>query len=207
LGLVISGETSPSYAFGTLKASGGFEDTLNVVTGPASGYFDFIYSFTGSYDWQLPSSGSLRAVITIVPNQDVTNEAVAVPVDVEHDAISDTLFSGSSGITLQGQHLVIPYSGPTDVRFEATLSAGCNADFVNPCSADLLFGNTFAFTGFQVLDSQGNVAPNAVVMSDAGINWTSLPSFSEVPEPATAGLLLTGLILVVSRSRRFHSST
>jgi hypothetical protein len=79
-------------------------------------------------------------------------------------------------------------------------SASCNNNSLSWCTADTDFSHTLQITGAQVYDSNGNLVPDASLISESGFNPNA------VPEPSSFLLLGSGLLGIATISRRGSTS-
>jgi hypothetical protein len=81
---------------------------------------------------------------------------------------------------------------------------GCTAAPGYPCAVSGDFANTAEIGGATVVDANGDLVTGAVISSGSGYDYTQPLTTSPVPEPASVGLLMSG-ILLLPQVRRFLS--
>jgi hypothetical protein len=118
-------------------------------------------------------------------------------------------FLASSGINnfMRTYALGIPGTGtqlPIELDLKTVTQCGTADQFSCTSSSD--FSDTAIVTGFQVIDTDGSIDPNAIVTAASGTNYNGLQSAVVTPEPNPLILCVTGLVGAVSVSRLLSSS-
>lgn len=189
-----------------VQAYAGFFDNITILSGPAES-FEWTFSLHGT----LTSTPAGCPVINNGPyswNQCSANlEVLRWRQGVGGERVAH--FSAVGGA--QAINQLVTVSIPVTVGVAQSVgvalyaSSICDGGLLPPyrnCESLSDFDNTATLVGFHVLDTQGNVVDNNVVLqTESGFDYFSV----NVPEPSSFLLLLSGLVVVLSR--RFPSST
>jgi hypothetical protein len=210
-----AGDTSTGTAVANL-AAGTLGDSAQItVSGGAVGDVgagtSLIYIFNGQGPGMLQFSLSADGTET-GPYSEPGGNVFGTEVDLGLSA-QDVFAPGTAGLVANaGTPILVLNNGTTNFLVDVpvvdgtaelylSLSAGAFCDVpMTTCSNSALFQNTVAITGVQAFDPNGNLIPDANVISEGGFNPNS-PSVS-TPEPTTIMLLSIGLVGLAGTKRK-----
>lgn len=123
------------------------------------------------------------------------------------DTLANILNSGSTDAPSSPIQIVVPISGNiADLSFSLTALAECpsltalqRSEGIS-CAAMADYLDPLTITGASIYDSNGNLIPNATLVSQSGFSLTS----AATPEPSSIFLLGTGVSLLGLATRRLR---
>lgn len=135
---------------------------------------------------------------------------VGAPSGTTEDVLANISNSGSTGSPSGPIQIVVPISdGIANLSFSLAAQAYCpsltllqkeNAIF---CIATADYLDPLTITGASIYDSNGNLIPNATLVSQSGFSLTS----AATPEPSSIFLFGTGVSLLGLATRRLRGRT
>jgi hypothetical protein len=182
-------------------------------TGAALSQSSLDYNFNGLRGgvlrFDLTTDGTLLLEEFVPPcsnTPDCTDGSIAQLGTSGQFAAGTPNVQGGSLATLSGstENLVIDtpiVNGQAELFLELDTAAVCN----NPeCIAFADFIHTVAITGAEEFDANGNVIPNATIVSESGFNPNAT---TNVPEPASVAMLAFGLVAIGLKRKRASRAT
>ena len=161
-------------------------DVLHVSNAPATGLIQFSYSLSGGGLLQSPANGSGFTVddelwTSLVIRDSCSSSACQVSTYVPS-------VTGQMSITLPtAGTITMPYSNSTlSFYFVFEGAFNCNGDVSGPCQLSFNLAPA-TLSNARVLDTSRNPIAGALLSSDSGFNYTS------VPEPGSVGFVLFGI--------------
>ncbi len=164
------------------SAAAGWEDQLHYSNTPEDVFVEFVFSFTGSTSGDALGSASFEA----------------------RDQDGNFLLGGASdqtGTLSFGSSVELPESVTHFISVSLSVDAtGHGSGFPLPNTSTASFANSFSLIAITPRDAAGNFLPDVVITADSGFDYN--PLIMVVPEPTSAALALTALVVLFRKVKR-----
>jgi hypothetical protein len=218
---------SPANEDITAIALASITDTFDLTSGisaSAPGQFQFIYQLNGFVS---ATAGGSNAIAEFAAWVGTAVDPPLFPNASEDcnsgscfgtNGLNNSTFCDPPGCSAQLNQLVVTLDAPAvlgeaiPVSFQLYESVDCDpltAELPFECSASTNFPDTAQLVGFNVLDANGNIVPDAVVQTGSGVDYFAAAAAgaagNAAPEPSTISMSVLGAALVFVGRRRLRN--